>query len=261
MQKTVTLTASACYGHGGKQYIARITGRNSKFTFAREFVGRKEGKRRESSTYMTDEPGLYLTCDLDSKGRKDETYYVVERRADGGLDHLTCDKEDAMELARRLDDGETFEEAVAAIWPPKSAEQLAAGRLAALKGWLEESLSRGDPGKKIGLLTKLGISFGPGTRGQLWDAIRAEITRLEPPAPVAETEPIPAATSEPPPVPFAFVPDRAEEGSLSSRLAGLIEDTASLRESIQADHCGDRASKLLRLKQALEQAAAILSEN
>jgi hypothetical protein len=38
---TVTLTASARYGYGGKQFVARIEGRDPKYTFERTFLGRK----------------------------------------------------------------------------------------------------------------------------------------------------------------------------------------------------------------------------
>lgn len=117
MQRTITLTASASYGFGGKQYIAHVTGRDAKFTFAREFVGTKSGKRRESAEYQTDEPGLYVTCDIDRKGNKDETYWVVEKRSDGSLDNATCTRGEAMLLARLLDEGRDFAEAVAEIWP------------------------------------------------------------------------------------------------------------------------------------------------
>jgi len=103
MQKTVTLHASARFGFGGKQYIARITGRDPKFTFARDFVGQKSGKRREDAEYMTDEPGLYMTCDIDRKGNKDETYWVVERQDDGGLIYDSVCKEDAMALAKAME--------------------------------------------------------------------------------------------------------------------------------------------------------------
>lgn len=119
MFKTVTLTASARYGYGGKQYIARITGRDSKFTFNREFVGQKGGKRRESSEFMTDEPGLYMTCDLDSKGRKEETYYILRERNNEGFCSRTCSKEQAMEIAKLMDKGMGFEEARTKVFPPQ----------------------------------------------------------------------------------------------------------------------------------------------
>jgi hypothetical protein len=129
MSKTISLSASARYGYGGKQYIARITGRDSKFTFSREFVGRKGGKRNESAEYTTDESGLYMTCDIDSKGRKDETFYVVERQNDA-LVKEAITLEDAMDLAKRLDQGQSFEEAVLSMWPPQSASEAVVNPLA-----------------------------------------------------------------------------------------------------------------------------------
>ena len=118
MEKTIKLTASARYGYGGKQYIARIVGRDPKFTFAREFVGRKSGKRRDYSEHITDEPGLYITCDLDSKGRKEETFFLLEE-IEGGLEKYTVNREQAMGLARLFDSGSTLQQAVNSVFPPK----------------------------------------------------------------------------------------------------------------------------------------------
>src|ERR1700688_2126973 len=96
----IHLSSSARYGYGGKQYIARITGRDAKFTFSREFVGQKSGKRRESASYDTDEPGLYITCDIDRKGNKCETYCLIEE-IDGELVENTVTKEEAMKIDER----------------------------------------------------------------------------------------------------------------------------------------------------------------
>lgn len=120
MQTTVTLTAEACYGYGGKQYIARITGRDSKYTFARKFVGTKGGKRRESSEYQTDEPGLYVCCDIDRKGNKEETYYILRERKDG-FSSRTCTREQAMQLAKLMD-SMSFDAARLIVFPPKPTE-------------------------------------------------------------------------------------------------------------------------------------------
>lgn len=105
MQTTVSLSATASYGFGGKQYIARITGRDAKFTFAREFVGRKGGTRNESAEYDTDEPGLYMSCDIDKRGNKNETYYIVYDLPGYGLTSVYPTKTDMMSLAKRLDSG------------------------------------------------------------------------------------------------------------------------------------------------------------
>jgi hypothetical protein len=102
MHRTVTLVAEAKYGSEGKQYIARITGRHPKFTFAREFVGQKTGKRRDFAEYMTDEPGLYMTCDIDKKGNKDETFWIVYDLPGSGLLKAATTKEIAMMLAKRI---------------------------------------------------------------------------------------------------------------------------------------------------------------
>ncbi len=99
------LSASARYGYGGKQFIARITGRHPKFTFAYAFLGRKEGPRITSVDI--DDAGLYVTRDVDSKGRADDSYALVWVDLDGALSHLWIAKDWAMKLAKALDAGET----------------------------------------------------------------------------------------------------------------------------------------------------------
>jgi hypothetical protein len=116
---TIKLKADARYGYQGKQYIARITGRDPKMTFAREFVGQKGGKRGDVTEYLTDEVGLYVTCDIDSKGRKDETYILIESTGKGeDLTDSTCEKDQAMRVAKYMDEGSTFEQAVLKVFPP-----------------------------------------------------------------------------------------------------------------------------------------------
>jgi len=85
MSTVIKLTATAAFGHGGKQWIARITGRvPTAAQFAREFVGRKGGKRDEACIAEIDEAGLYETCDVDRKGNKDYsyTYFDGTRRSE-----------------------------------------------------------------------------------------------------------------------------------------------------------------------------------
>ena len=96
---TLNLSASGSYGNA-KQYVARITGRDSKFTFSREFIGRKSGKRGESTEATVDEPGLYMTCDVDRKGGKDETFILFDGERD---EQVTL--EQAMEIAKRMQAG------------------------------------------------------------------------------------------------------------------------------------------------------------
>lgn len=100
---TITLEASARYGYGGKQYVARITGRHPKFTFEREFIGRKEGKRREYTSVVVDDPGLYEARDIDSKGRATDTYRLAWEYKDT-LYATSISRESAMALAKRLPD-------------------------------------------------------------------------------------------------------------------------------------------------------------
>lgn len=115
----ITLQAEAKYGYEGKQYVARIVGRDPKFTFTREFIGQKWGKRRGSTTAEVDTPGLYVICDVDKKGKSelfrivlDSAGGLIELRAGGdNLDNLDG-KDAAMQIAKRLDLGESLEQIV-----------------------------------------------------------------------------------------------------------------------------------------------------
>jgi hypothetical protein len=98
----ITFNASADFGQTG-QYVARITGRNSKFTFEREFIGRRYGKRNEGSQADVDEPGLYELRDSTRKGKVDRYRLVVE--VDGELQAHKADKEEAMRLAKIIGEG------------------------------------------------------------------------------------------------------------------------------------------------------------
>lgn len=103
---THTFSASAGFGYGGKQWIARITGRlKGAATFEREFVGIKGGKRGEGCTATVDEPGLYETCDVDNKGVKDYAYAYF----DGERVSIWRDRESAMDFAKHLGELELYE--------------------------------------------------------------------------------------------------------------------------------------------------------
>jgi hypothetical protein len=117
---TIELTVtSRCYGNSG-QYIARITGRAEKYTYAREFVGRK---RDRDTSAIIDEPGIYEECDIDKKGRKDLTYaYVYARTADlppltvssnPHFGYLPMSESDVMHVTKRLDAGESLTDILA----------------------------------------------------------------------------------------------------------------------------------------------------
>ena len=108
---TVHLYAESKYGFSG-QYIAKLTGRAERVQFSREFCGSKCGKRGESTSYDTDEVGLYEVCDVNKHG-KSKTYYVVIPWRDD-LRKLTSDHEDALAIAKRLDGGERLEDFVVA---------------------------------------------------------------------------------------------------------------------------------------------------
>ena len=86
-----------------KAYLARITGRDSKMTFAREFLGRGE--------VILDEPGLYEHRDTDKRGRADDGWILVldcpdfPDQSGGTLRSFWAKKEDAMKIAKEMDKG------------------------------------------------------------------------------------------------------------------------------------------------------------
>lgn len=119
---TIELTAtSRCYGNSG-QYIARINGRDSKYTYNRAFVGRKSDR---STTAIIDEPGIFEECDIDKKGRKDMTYvYACPRTADTPplrenanptWMRIPMAESDVMVATKRLDAGESIEDILVVV--------------------------------------------------------------------------------------------------------------------------------------------------
>ncbi len=180
MPRTITLTASAKYGYGGKQYIALITGRDKTYQFAREFVGTKGGKRKEDSEYMTDEPGLYLTCDIDRKGGKGETFHVIEQAGEE-LVLTTCTKEEAMRLAKLLDGGTSFADALLVIWPTKTPAELIQEKIDTHRTTLNNSLAKNDPEAYVMLNGDLGAwkTGDQVRRGNIITFREGEIARLE----------------------------------------------------------------------------------
>jgi len=114
------LTAGADYGMTG-QYVARITGRSAKFGYGREFIGRKGGKRNETTEATVIDAGLYETCDVDKKG-KDSTYRVI-MQTDGELrQSLPVSDEDAMQIASALDAGREIESIVRVYARPSTRD-------------------------------------------------------------------------------------------------------------------------------------------
>lgn len=113
------------YTPGAKNaYIARITGRDSKMTFAREFIGAERAD--------VDTPGLYETRDVDKKGHGETPEYWLLLPIDG--DDVQCvetDKETAMKIAKALDAGRKFDTIVdehGDLVTPRQAEQRAAAQ-------------------------------------------------------------------------------------------------------------------------------------
>jgi hypothetical protein len=110
--KLITITVSSRAFGKNQQYIARITGRAPKINFAREFVGRRSGKRMETTEYSTDEPGLYEDCDIDRKGSKQVGYLIVTHTPSGEVVKMRSDLEDAMRIGKRFDEGESIDKII-----------------------------------------------------------------------------------------------------------------------------------------------------
>jgi hypothetical protein len=105
----VTLTAEADYGLSG-QYIAQITGRDKKYVFSREFVGRKCGRRNETTEARVDDAGLYEVCNATRHGKNSR--FVVLAEVGGELRVIKITREQAMKIAKALDDGQDFADLV-----------------------------------------------------------------------------------------------------------------------------------------------------
>lgn len=99
----ITLNATAAYGRSG-QYVAEITGRHSKFNFTRDFRGKKSGKNGTVTSYSTDQPGLYMACDINKHGSKDENFFLVGFFGET-LVSVPLREESAMEIATGIDSG------------------------------------------------------------------------------------------------------------------------------------------------------------
>jgi hypothetical protein len=97
----ITLTASADFGYGGKQYIARVTGRDPKWGMRLEFIGSKGGKRDETTTATVDEPGLYKVRGWSRKYHEEATYYIIFE-VDGELKRFACKESDASKISKAI---------------------------------------------------------------------------------------------------------------------------------------------------------------
>lgn len=117
----IEFTVYSDFGQTG-QYIARITGRAKNVTFAREFIGRKSGKRHDVTTGLVDDPGLYELVWCKRKG-KERAYWIL-LEFEGQLRQVRSDEEDFLAIAKRLDSGETLEQIVAFESIDRDAEEL-----------------------------------------------------------------------------------------------------------------------------------------
>lgn len=228
MATTITLTAEAEFSYGGKQYVARIMGRDPKFTFAREFVGRKEGKRKEYATYTTDEPGLYMTCDVDRRGDKDDSFCVVYPAPDG-LRQLWVDRDDAMAIARRLDERRVdFRREALRIMVDAHNAWLAAeeGKDPEAKVYTDRSygaLPKGEHRRKAVVEARRGLR----------DRYEAE---LNPPAPAAEPAPRDAFAIDVVATPPTFPNATAERPEVAAARAAIAALTPGERAALLAEY-------------------------
>jgi hypothetical protein len=130
----IHLTAQAAYGYGGKQYIARVTGRDPKWGMRLEFVGARGGKRDETTSYAVDSPGLYKVRDWTRKNREEVNYVLVIEKEDGELESYECEDADASKISKGLHDGRTLESMVVGtddgyeMVTPRQAERAAAAK-------------------------------------------------------------------------------------------------------------------------------------
>lgn len=66
----IKLSTYAGYRYGGKQWIARIRGRDPVTgQLCREFISQRSGNRGAVTEATLYEPGIYETCDVDSQGK------------------------------------------------------------------------------------------------------------------------------------------------------------------------------------------------
>lgn len=176
----ISLSASADYGLSG-QYIANITGRHPKYTFDRQFIGRKGGKRNEVSEADVDDPGLYECCDIDKKYGKESRFYLVVDIG-GDLYKFKTDKADAMIVAKALDAKRPFNEIVVGT----KADPEAAALNAEYKSLKDLSIVEGDldwigrMGRSVTLAQKVG-HFESGVtveQQKLQPVVKSEMERI-----------------------------------------------------------------------------------
>lgn len=89
MSATTTISVSNAYGQKGA-YVARITGLDKKFGFAREFL--------VGHSPVIYEPGVYEDCDVNRKGGKEIGYYFVFFCRHGELRKARADKSDVAQF-------------------------------------------------------------------------------------------------------------------------------------------------------------------
>jgi len=169
VSNTIELEASAKFGYGGKQFVARITGRNPRFTFERDFICKKSGKRGEYSRALVDEPGLYQTRDIDRKGGADDTFVLVW--LDG-------------EVLRRIVVSESEAMALAKVTAEEQAARAVELAIHDHEGAIIDSAAK-DPEGIVEVKRAIGgVGPGPVRRADLIAARRAEIARLRGAGPV-----------------------------------------------------------------------------
>lgn len=110
-QLSVLLSAKGKWAYQGRQYIARIGGRDAKYTFRRDFIGEKSGQRREFTTVHVDDPGLYECCSIGRNGIRQRAFVVVIEH-DGNMRAAIVTEQQALAIAKGLGSGKAISEVV-----------------------------------------------------------------------------------------------------------------------------------------------------
>lgn len=164
--KTHELVAQSDYETAGKQFIARLTGRDSRMTFAREFIGRRSGKRNDITSARVDQPGLYQVRDTSRKGI-DDTFSILWR-LDSEVVLTEITEEQAMGLAGKpiadIEAAGLAQEIIACAAQIATMEAKDPAELVTVKEGYLEGLS--------------GLEPGPHPRSECIAARRAHLARL-----------------------------------------------------------------------------------
>ncbi len=119
----IIVTAHQYFGCA-RPWVARVTGMDSQYGFARAFLAAATTSSRSGATgdheWSLTEPGLY-ECRFPRRRHDDGGMRIVWRAKDGALKWTSTSAERAREIARLMDAGETFAAARLATRPAGAA--------------------------------------------------------------------------------------------------------------------------------------------